>query len=394
MIQRKLHIAFAFIIIQLHVFAAATMVNVNVRLFSNNLIRSFILSPIEGSYDVYANGKLLSDCDASCLYQITIENELISVKTFEQDLGKFESIKLVKKTGNASFKIKCIIPASTVRTYDDDLEIKLLPDKSQFLLINRVGINSYIAGVVQSESGKRNNSEYYKLQAILCRTYLLSHSTRHASEGFELCDDVHCQAYLSRATEKRVKDAVAETSGLVVVDNDLNLITAAFHSNCGGETCNSEDVWSLRTTYLRSVKDTFCVHKVNANWKKTITLQEWKSYLKLKGKVAENSNFKLGNMECIKEGSERTAYYVDGDFKLSVKTIRNDLKLRSAYFLMEVKNDSVIFNGKGYGHGVGLCQEGAMEMSKKQYNYPDILRFYYKDVNIVDLESLTYFKQE
>jgi stage II sporulation protein D len=378
----------------LHVNVSGSGSIVNVRLFTKNIIRSFVLSPIEGNYTIYGNGNLISECDASCIFQITIENDSIGIKTFEHDYGNFSQITLIKKTPSATFKIKCLLPASTVRTYDDDLEIKLSPDKTQLVLVNKVGLDSYIAGVVQSESGKSNNPEYYKLQSILCRTYFLSQLNRHVIEGFEVCDDVHCQAYLSRATEKRIKDAVIATTGQVVVDNDLNLITAAFHSNCGGETCNSEDVWSLKTPYLRAVKDTFCIHKVHANWKRIITLNDWKTYLNTKGKKSNNINFQLGMMECLKQGSERTAYYVDGDFKLSVKTIRNDFKLKSAYFLIELKNDSIIFNGKGYGHGVGLCQEGAMEMSKQKYSYLDILRFYYREVNVVDLELLNYFKQE
>ena len=58
------------------------------------------------------------------------------------------------------------------------------------------------------------------------------------------------------------------------------------------------------------------------------------------------------------------------------------------------RGDSVVFSGRGYGHGVGLCQEGAMRMAELKYSFKDILNFYYKDVHLVDLSALNYFKQE
>jgi stage II sporulation protein D len=77
-----------------------------------------------------------------------------------------------------------------------------------------------------------------------------------------------------------------------------------------------------------------------------------------------------------------------------LKTIRADFQLKSTYFSVEQKGDMIVFNGRGYGHGVGLCQEGAMEMARLNYTYKDILNFYYKDVYLVNLNALNYFKQE
>lgn len=367
---------------------------VNVRIFTTNIISTFIFSPAEGSYSIYGDGVFLMDCDATGIFQIGIEKDSIHLKTFENDIGNYATIKFVSKPEHAAFKIKCVFPLSLVRTYDDDLEVRLMPDKTQLLLINKVGLESYIAGVVQSESGKTNNREYYKMQAILCRTYLLANLNRHITEGFQVCDDVHCQVYLSRATENKVKDAVLTTQGLVIVDSDLNLITAAFHSNCGGETCNSEDVWAISTTYLKAVKDTFCIHKTNAYWERSIPLIDWQVYLKSKGKKENDSFSKPFNTNNFNQQSGRAIYYVDGSFKLPLKTIRADFKLKSTYFSVTPKGNNIVFKGRGYGHGVGLCQEGAMQMSKSNYTYIDILHHYYKGIIVVDLTSLNYFKQE
>ncbi len=365
---------------------------VSVRILTTKIISTFIFSPLGCSYFVYADGQLLGDCDPSGIFQMSIEGDSIRLKTFERDLGKFAGLKMVSKESYAAFKIKSVIPASKVRTYDNNLEISLSPDKKQFLLINKVDLENYIAGVVESEAGRGTSLEYYKLQAILCRTYLLTHLTRHTSEGFEVCDDVHCQAYSSRANEDNIVKAVLSTKGLVVVDNNLNLITAAFHSNCGGETCNSQDVWAMSTTYLKSVKDTFCLNQSQARWQRSIPLEDWKAYLQLKRKYPIVDS--LNNAKSFSQSYGRSVYFTDKDLKIPLKIIRADFKLKSTYFSIERIGDSVKFSGRGYGHGVGLCQEGAMQMARLKYSYEDILHFYYKDVNLVDISALSYFKQE
>ena len=72
--------------------------------------------------------------------------------------------------------------------------------------------------------------------------------------------------------------------------------------------------------------------------------------------------------------------------------MRTDLKLRSTQFEIDYINDEVVFTGKGFGHGVGLCQEGAMRMSKLGYSYKDIIHFYYTDVHLIQRRMLWFFK--
>lgn len=374
-------------------FAIQSMANaVEVRILTSKVVRSFIFSPIVGNYTVYGDGMPLSDFDPAGIFQMTIEDNVIHLKTFEKDLGRFYNIKMIAKDPEAAFKIKSIIPQTKVHTYDGNLEVMVSVDYSQFLLINTVDLENYIAGVVESEGGRGSNIEYYKIQAILCRTYLLAHLNRHTQEGFEVCDDVHCQAYGNKATSADILKAVNATKGLVVVDNGLNLITAAFHSNCGGQTCNSEDVWAIPTSYLKSVKDTFCTSQSQAHWQRFIAMDDWKEYLQLK-----YSNGKTNNSAIITSFSQphgRAVFLEDKGYKIPLKNIRNDFKLKSTYFSIEQTGDSIKFKGRGYGHGVGLCQEGAMHMARLNYSYEHILHFYYKDVNLVDLSALNYFRQE
>lgn len=367
---------------------------VNVRILSTKVINSFIFSPLKGSYLLYGDGLMLTETDASGIFQMTIEKDSIVLKTFEKTIGKYSSIRMQAKEQDASFKIKSVIPESKVRSYDNNLTVEIGADKKQFLLINRVDSEKYIAGVVESESGTKTSLEYYKLQAILCRTYLLAHINRHIVEGFQICDDVHCQAYLNKHKEEDVWKAVIETRGMVVVDSDLNLITAAFHSNCGGQTVNSQDVWAVATPYLKSIKDTFCIESAHAKWQRSIPLEDWRSYLQLKHKYPIDDSLHMNNATTFTQPNGRSIYFVDKDLKIPLKIIRADFQLKSTYFSVEQKGEMVIFSGKGYGHGVGLCQEGAMKMAKLNYSYKDILKFYYKDVHLVDQTALNYFRLE
>lgn len=368
--------------------------NVTVRILTTKVINSFIFSPASGTYNVIGDGKVIESGDESSIYQLILENDSIHLKTFEKNIGKFKTIRFQSNDIDPAFKIKSVTPDGKIRIYEGLLDVGIWNDKKQLLLINKVELESYIAGVVESESGTRTTPEYYKLQSILCRTYLLSHINRHITEGFEVCDDVHCQAYLSRSRDVDIIKSVYETQGLVVVDNDLNLITAAFHSNCGGQTVNSQDVWAVSTTYLKSVKDTFCLNQPHAKWRRQIALEDWKSYLQLKHKYPVNDSLKLNDATSFSQPNGRAIYFIDKDLKIPLKVIRNDFQLKSTYFSVEQKDDQIIFNGKGYGHGVGLCQEGAMQMSKLNYTYKQILQFYYKDVNLIDLSSLSYFRLE
>lgn len=390
MIKVKTVFIFALLVFVNSLFAG----NVTVRILTSKVINTFIFSPFRGDYTLYGDGNLLADCDASGIYEMSIEGDSILLKTFEKNIGKFAALKMIARDPDGCFKIKSVVPQTKVRTYDDHLSVALSPDKKQFMLINRVDMEKYIAGVVESESGTSCGIEYYKVQSILCRTYLLAHLTRHVLEGFEVCDDVHCQAYHSKPSKAEISEAVYNTMGEIVVDSDLNLITAAFHSNCGGETCNSQDVWAVSTAYLKSVKDSFCLHQPHAHWKRSVAMEDWKSYLQLKHKYPVEDSMKFSSAISFNPYGSRAIYFMDKNLKIPLKSIRADFQLKSTFFSIEPKGDMVIFNGRGYGHGVGLCQEGAMEMARRRYTYKDILNFYYKDVYLVNVNALSYFKQE
>ena len=144
--------------------------SISVRILTTKVIQSFIFSPITGTYDVYGDGVLLLNSDTPGIFQLTIDKDSIILKTFERTIGKYASLKMLSKQTNGAFKIKSVVPEGKVRTYEDDVTIGLTADKKQFLLINKIDIEKYIGGVVESESGTRTSLEYYKLQSIFRQT--------------------------------------------------------------------------------------------------------------------------------------------------------------------------------------------------------------------------------
>ncbi|HTL83003.1 MAG TPA: SpoIID/LytB domain-containing protein [Bacteroidia bacterium] len=364
---------------------------VDVRILSTMNITALNISVHSGDYELYLDGIPQPDSLSTKVFMITVVGDSMEIRIPGDTLGHFASFKIVALDDTSSFKIKPIKPYTGTRIYDHTLEVSVVEQK--LLAVNHVDIEHYVAGVVEAEAGKKMDYEYYKVQAILCRTYALAHMYRHALEGFDLCDGVHCEVYKGRPTDPNVQKAVDATKGLVIVDRNLDLITAAFSSNCGGQTTNSEDVWAVKVSYLRSVKDTFCHTMPDAYWTRKIAKDDWLNYLSMKHKYpVDDSDACYAALNMTQ--NTREAYYVYGNLKIPYKTIRSDWQLRSAWFSIEEGKDSVIFRGRGYGHGVGLCQEGAMRMVKYGYTYQYIIPFYFQGVELIDLSMLDFFKEE
>jgi len=364
---------------------SCTARNIKVSLFYSHNIREVLVAPVSGNYIVIADSVNTYQLDDEDILKIVRVNDSVYVRSLKTEYGTFEKLVIKGQGTDNVIKVRPLISPVVIRSYNDDLEISIELDR--LMIINNVNIENYVAGVVEAEGGPKAHPEYYKSQALLCRTFALMNIERHLPEGFNLCDEVHCQAYKGRCrNNKLILEATRSTAGQVIIDRDSVLITAAFHSNCGGQTVNSEHVWLTSKSYLRSVKDPWCVNSRNAHWEKTITVNQWKKYLKAYG-MNIGENIYPGNSFSYKCNT-RQLYYRYGNDSIRFKTIRDDWSLRSTFFSIETRGNNLVFRGRGYGHGVGLCQEGAMQMAKQGKGYKDIIKFYYKDVKIVNIEEL------
>ncbi len=342
-------------------------------------IKSIMITPTSGEYEIIADNNSLLRIIKNEIIQLYYKNGKVGIKSLSKSYGLYNKIDIKKLSRINSFRVKPVIPSLESRNYDGWLSISA--KNNYLLIINIVEIESYIAGVVMAEGGPESPLEYYKSQALLCRTYAIGHKYRHKSEGFELCDGVHCQVY--KGMNENIADieiACEETKGLILVDKTGKIITAAYHSNCAGETVNSEDVWSSSASYLKSVKENYCKKSPHAKWETTIELDDWKNYLKKNGFAGIDSLIE-NDFEFMQR--ERHIYYTLNGDSMLLKKIRGDWNFKSTLFSIIPVGDELFIRGLGYGHGVGLCQEGAMEMAKQGFNYKQIIRHYYKDVNIV-----------
>jgi stage II sporulation protein D len=354
---------------------------VKIRLFANQSPESAVFSVTSGRYELNLyNGTILTIFKDELVIFSRYKGRL-AVKKRNADSFICDSLILSGKTGNDIFSLMLTGNSHTRQYYSGDLQC--FPDMETLVLINISDIERYISGVVMAEGGSGKNLEYFKTQAIIARTYMYKYFDKHLTDRYNVCDNTHCQAFNGLSSDSLLNEAAFETRGLVILDKDSTLIISAFHSNCGGETSSSQDVWLSRQPYLKSVVDPYCLASRNATWNRSFTINEWVKYIRksgYNGNVDDPSVFNFIQ-------KSRLADYKAGTFTLPLTTIRSDLSLRSTFFSINTKSDSIIFTGRGYGHGVGLCQEGAMMMATKGFKYPEIIRFYYTGVIITDIKN-------
>ena len=370
------------------VFSTVVSAQVKIRLFSNQFPESAVFSVTEGRYELNMfNGEIFTIWKGEPVI-ISKYNGKLAVKKRNTEGFVCDSIVISGKTGNDVFSLR-INGNSPVRQYYSG-DFQCFPDLGTLVLINISDVEKYVSGVVKAEGGSGKNLEYFKTQAIIARTYMYKYFDKHLTDRYNVCDNTHCQAFNGLSPDTLLNRAALETQGLVILAKDSTLIIAAFHSNCGGETSSSENVWLSGQPYLRTVIDPYCLTSRSSIWEKSFSMNEWISYLRKSGYIGNVNNPSLFNFL----QKSRLADYKTGAFSIPLRSIRADLNLRSTFFSVFAEGDSVIFKGRGYGHGIGLCQEGAMEMAAKGFTYKQIIDFYYFSVLISDIKNAVVIKNE
>ena len=378
----RLYISIIFLIIFKFSFTQQVQ-NVKIKLFSDVKVKSFVIRFVEGKHEIILDkDKILKSKKHTIIY-FTIVGDSLSAWDLDKHIGIYKQIDIISKNRNNELRVECAYPALKERKYEGNLT--LYSKDSSINIINTINLEKYVAGVVESESGPNAVREYYKTQAIICRTYALDHLNRHILEGYNLCDNVHCQVFKSKPYQNHIIiEATKSTEGLVITDTSFNLITAAFHSNSGGQTINSEDVWSSATSYLKSITDTFAYNQIHSEWLDSIALLDWIDYLEKNNITINPSNITETQFE-FNQSLRKIYFYCNGD-SIPLKKIRSDFKFKSTFFSTELKDGFIYFSGKGYGHGVGLSQESAMQMAKIGYSYYEIINCFYKNIRIINVE--------
>ncbi|HBR29831.1 MAG TPA: hypothetical protein DD789_10400 [Firmicutes bacterium] len=264
----------------------------------------------------------------------------------------------------------------------------LWPDADEGLIIlNEVGLEDYVCGVLGSEAYASWSLEALKANAVAIRSYTIHSLGKH--DAFDLCAENHCQVYRGLPQAAVFRAAVTATAGEVLTWRGTP-INAVYHSSSGGRTRNNEDVWcGLPLPYLRSVED-FDHDGRNYQWPNAYlcSVEELAHGLILPGEQA------LQVTPIPSVNGERVGFWfggTSGGRGLKNEELRRLLGLPSANFrvfcypeqteitqpIVLPPGASLLFVGTGSGHGVGLSQWGAAALAARGYTYQQILRHYY-----------------
>lgn len=363
---------------------------VRVGILTQTRPQEVLLAATRGNLSVSVDGGEPHQVGAKDAVRINVTDGRPSARTLTNRWPAQQTIR-VRTDGRGAIRLSTLGKPAVEREFPGAIVITI--QQGALLFVNEAPIEDYVAGVVRSEAGENKGIEYYKLQATICRTYALTNARRHLPEGFGLCDGTHCQVYKGVCRSDTLVQAVQATRNMVVVDAGIRLVHSTFHSNCGGETMNAEDLWSKSEPYLVSTLDPYCAQAPHATWRKTMPRTKWLDYLR-----------RSYGMDTSDSAQVRAATDFDPHCRavilpglrahVPLEQVRADMKFNSAFFRVWPNGDEVVFDGRGFGHGVGLCQEGAMRMARLGIPFTDILHHYFAEVHLVDLHSLDFFRDE
>ncbi len=233
----------------------------------------------------------------------------------------------------------------------------------------------YVASVLAGESSVFRSEEASKAMAVAARTYAYRFRGRHAREGFDFCDTTHCQDLRLAARSDRLTRAVEATEGEMVWFEGAPAATF-YHRHCGGVTEADP-----HGPYLRQQHDGYCTSTDRGEWSTVLPRTEIARALREAGlRVAGVPRLEV--LERSPSGRARTLLI--GNLRMDAPAFHNAIgralgwtHIRSTYFDLHDSGGAVTFQGRGFGHGIGLCQAGASNMGDAALSYRDILALYY-----------------
>lgn len=285
------------------------------------------------------------------------------------------------------------------RAYRGGVEVRKVDGR--LWIINVLDIESYLKGVVPCEIGGVSEKQFAaaKAQAVAARTYARAHVGQYSQLGFDLYSTVQDQVYKGISCERDITSrAVAGTAGEVLVYNNVP-IEAKYHSTCGGRTADFSDAWAgSPPPYLRSVVCRHCAKSPHYHWQKAMTRNEFFAHLRRR---LVRIGISLSERELIHSFRMRRSERSGRLKELIIVTNKNEYRvanyrirtlfgepadpgglLKSTYVYIKTKGDQIIIEGRGFGHGVGMCQFGALEMAAQGKDYRQILYHYYRGTRV------------
>lgn len=263
----------------------------------------------------------------------------------------------------------------------------------KLLIVNQLDVEDYIKGVLYHEVSNRWPIEALKVQAVAARSYAFTQMQANIKKDFDVTNDIYSQVYGGLTSERyRTNLAVDATKGEILMFGGKVLPTY-FHATCGGHTEDSSELWPKQTlSPLHGVRCTYCRESPHYYWKRNVRLKDIQDKLIAKG-------YAIGLIEDIsvtkRNNSERILALLITDrtgkqLTISGKDFREIVGpnlIRSNNYFIVMQGYYCDFIGKGWGHGVGMCQWGAQGMSVKGFTYDKILQFYYPGSTLSTVKS-------
>jgi len=349
-----------------------------------------------GRFKIFAPGQLeaISTGDENSIYMI--RSGLFGLKIERPE--EYGDILEIKPLGDSFIKVNN-------RAYRGEIEVRKKNDalflsavkkqgspmtsEASLLVINEVDLEEYLQGVMKHEISPAWPKEAVKAQAVAARSFALNKKLKNIGKPYDLCATITSQVYGGLSGEDpRSNEAIYETRGEILIYQEKP-IAAYYHATCGGETEDVENVWGGRLPYLKSVRCKYCKDSPHYEWEEKLSLSEISNALSHKG-ISEIESIEIykrsstGRVVKLVIEDEFGKHIISGNqFRMAL----GPNLIRSTYFKMKEKRRRVEFKGKGWGHGVGMCQWGAKGMAEKGYNYKEILKHYYPNVKIKKIDS-------
>jgi len=318
---------------------------------------------------------------------------------FSRSLSLTDTIKLAAADG---YFFALLRPRPTTMKVADEARlgarryagsIKIFVAGNELCVVNITPVDDYLAGVLAAEMPQADLAAL-QAQAVVSRTFLVKNDQRHQQTGYQFCDLTHCQTYKgSDGVTAKIKRAVAETRDEILTFAHQP-IAAYYSSTCGGFTGDDAGVWAKTADqpYLQSLADAgnkldFCRNSPHYRWRSRLpadSLHEiWRQ--RLGEPITSIAVAKKGTDGRVRELAlmGNSLHLISGeDFRAVTCRVIGWNTLKSTAFDLQFEKNTYIFEGRGLGHGLGLCQYGAMEMARRGYSYREILRHYFPDTDI------------
>jgi stage II sporulation protein D len=258
--------------------------------------------------------------------------------------------------------------------------IEVWKGENGLYIVNEISLEDYIKGVVAAEVGNKWELEALKAQAVAARTYAVYQKIHNKKRPYHITASVLDQVYKAGNISENIERAVMETKGEILTYEGEPII-AFYHSTSGGMTEDPAEVFGRSYPYLKPV-ETSCENSPYNLWERRIPLLEIEKASAINGikEIYINETTASNRVRNLKIVTEKDEHIV------IAKDLRKNLgwdRLPST-MITNITRDGDIFmiEGKGYGHGVGMCQWTALEMAKKGMNYREILSKFYPNTTI------------